>query len=189
MQQARKEWKETQSTLATHRLFFLDESGINTKMIRLYGRSQKGIRCVDKVPHGHWKTNTFIAALSHDGLVAPWVLDGPMNKEAFVTYLEEVLGPILKPGDILIMDNLSSHKNIAVPKIIEARGAKILFLPAYSPDLNPIENFFSKLKAHLRKAAARTLDTILSSISYILNSLTKEECSNYFRHSGYTGTI
>jgi len=157
-------------------------------MIRLYGRSQKGIRCVDKVPHGNWKTSTFIAALSHKALEAPWVLDGPMNKEAFLTYLEEVLGPILKPGDILIMDNLSSHKNIDAQKIIEARGAKILFLPAYSPDLNPIEKFFSKLKAHLRKAAARTLDSILSSISNILNSLSQEECSNYFRHAGYTGT-
>ncbi len=175
--------------MATDRLFFLDESGVNTKMIRLYGRSRKGMRCMDKVPHGNWKTSTFIATLSHDGLVAPWVLDGPMNKEAFVTYLKEVLGPILKPGDVLIMDNLSSHKNIDVQKIIEARGAKLLFLPAYSPDLNPIEKFFSKLKAHLRKTAARTLDAVLSSISNILNSLTKDESSNYFRHAGYGNTV
>lgn len=167
------------------RLVFLDETGLSTNMTRRYGRAQKGERCVDKVPHGHWHTNTFIAALRSDGLDAPWLLDGPMNGEAFLQYVTEVLGPTLRPGDIVIADNLSSHKVAGVREAIEARGARLLFLPAYSPDLNPIENFFSKLKALMRKAAQRNFDGLLLQISSILDSLHPHECSNYFRAAGY----
>ena len=154
-------------------------------MTRRYGRAQKGKRCVDKVPHGHWHTNTFVAALRSDGLEAPWLLDGPMNGPAFLEYVCQVLGPTLRPGDLVIADNLSSHKVAGVREAIEARGASLMFLPPYSPDLNPIENFFAKLKAHLRKAAQHCFDSLLLSTASILHSLSSQECSNYFRAAGY----
>lgn len=140
---------------------------------------------MDKVPHGHWQTSTFIAALRADGITAPWLLDGPMNGPAFLEYIRQVLAPTLAPGDVVIADNLSSHKVAGVREAIEARGASLLFLPAYSPDLNPIENFFAKLKALLRKAAQRNFDGLLLHIASILDSLSSRECSNYFRAAGY----
>ena len=171
--------------MASAHLVFLDETGLSTNMTRRYGRAQKGKRCVDKVPHGHWRTSTFVAALRSDGLEAPWLLDGPMNGPAFLEYVRQVLGPSLRPGDLVIADNLSSHKVAGVREAIEARGASLVFLPPYSPDLNPIENFFAKLKAHLRKVAQRSFDGLLLSTSFILNSLSSQECSNYFQASGY----
>jgi len=170
------------------RLVFLDETSVSTNMTRLYGRAPKGERVIARVPHGHWHTNTFIGALRHDGISAPWVLDGPINGEAFLTYVREVLGPTLRPNDIVIADNLSSHKVVGVREAIEARGASILYLPAYSPDLNPIENFFSKLKSLLRKAAARTFDALLKRIADILDGVSALECSNDFSAADYVVT-
>lgn len=185
MRQARQQWRRDQGAWESARLVFLDETGLSTNMTRRYGRAQKGKRCVDKVPHGHWHTNTFVAALRSDGLEAPWLLDGPMNGTAFLEYVCHVLGPTLRPGDLVIADNLSSHKVAGVREAIEARGASLMFLPPYSPDLNPIENFFAKLKAHLRKAAQRCFDGLLLSTASILCSLSSQECSNYFRAAGY----
>ena len=136
-------------------------------------------------PHGHWHTNTFIAALRSDRVEAPWLLDGPMNGEAFLHYIQEVLGPTLQPGDIVVADNLSSHKVAGVREAVAARGAQIIFLPPYSPDLNPIENFFAKLKALLRKAAERHFDALVDRIKIILENVTTEECANYFIAAGY----
>jgi hypothetical protein len=137
--EARERWRADQATLDPRKLVFIDETGTNTKMVRACGRCRRGLRLIGKQPFGHWKTTTFVAGLRCDGLTAPWVLDGPMNRDAFLTYLEKVLGPTLSEGDIVVMDNLPAHKGDAVKKLIEARGAKLLFLPPYSPDLNPIE--------------------------------------------------
>lgn len=137
------------------------------------------------VPYGHWKTTTFIAALRTDGLVAPCVLDGPINHDAFEAYIEQLLAPVLRQGDIVIMDNLSSHKGPTVRRMIEAAGAELLYLPPYSPDLNPIENAFAKLKALLRKAAARTVTSLWDVIGGLVSSFTPTECKNYFAHAGY----
>jgi transposase len=167
---------------------FIDETGTNTKMARRYGRAPKGQRLVGKVPWGHWKTTTFTAGLRCDGLTAPFVLDGAMNKLAFETYVEKILVPTLKPGDVVILDNLPSHKGDKVKQLIEAAGAKRLLLPPYSPDLNPIEMAFSKLKALLRKAAERTVGALWDRIGLLLDAFTKEECANYFRHAGYGAT-
>ena len=188
MRLARIQWQKDQSVRLASRLVFLDETGVTTNMTRRYGRAEKGKRCVDRVPHGHWQTSTFIAALRHDALDAPWLLDGPMNGEAFLEYVRSVLGPTLRPGDIVVADNLSSHKVAGVREAIEARGATLLFLPPYSPDFNPIENFFAKLKALLRKAEQRTFDGLLQSIAAILDSLTAQECLNYFHSSGYVNS-
>ena len=157
-------------------------------MARGYGRAPKGQRLIGKVPWGHWKTTTFTAGLRCDGLTAPWVLDGAMNKLAFETYVEKVLAPTLQPGDIVILDNLPSHKGDKVRELIEARGAARLLLPPYSPDLNPIEMAFAKLKALLRKAAERTVGALWDRIGQILHAFTPQECANYFRHAGYGPT-
>src|SRR5437879_6088123 len=139
-------------------------------------------------PHGHWKTTTFLAALRHDRLDAPWLFDGPIDGESFRTYVEKVLVPTLRPGDIVIMDNLGSHKAKAVRQLIRAAGAKLFFLPKYSPDLNPIEQAFAKIKHFLRKAAARSVETICTAIGEILGAFTPDECANYFQNSGYAQT-
>ena len=157
-------------------------------MARAYGRAPKGQRLIGKVPWGHWKTTTFTAGLRCDGLTAPWVLDGAMNKLAFETYVEKVLAPTLQPGDIVILDNLPSHKGDKVRELIEAKGAARLLLPPYSPDLNPIEMAFAKLKALLRKAAERTVGALWDRIGQILDAFTPQECVNYFRHAGYGPT-
>jgi transposase len=164
---------------------FLDETGASTHMTRSRGRSPKGERCNASVPNGHWKTTTFIAGLRVNGITAPMVLDGPMDKEAFLVYLRRFLCPTLKPGDIVIADNLSSHKNEDVRKAIEDVGATILYLPPYSPDFNPIEMFFSKLKALLRKAAHRTVDALWNEIGKLLDTFSAQECANYFKAAGY----
>ncbi len=157
-------------------------------MARLRGRAPKGQRLVASVPHGHWSTGTFIAGLRRDALIAPWLLNGPMNGDAFLTYITTQLVPCLKPGDIVIMDNLSTHKVKGVRQALEAAGAKLLYLPPYSPDLNPIEMVFSKLKALLRKAAERTEDALCERIGKLLETFTPQECSNYLRHAGYNPT-
>jgi transposase len=164
---------------------FIDETWTSTAMTRRRGRAPAGQRVRAGVPCGHWKTTTVVAGLRTDGLVAPCLLDGPINRDAFEAYVEQVLVPTLRPGDIVIMDNLSSHKGPAVRRMIEAAGAELLYLPPYSPDLNPIENAFAKLKALLRKAAERTIDGLWSAIGKLLDFFTPAECRNYFAHAGY----
>ena len=154
-------------------------------MARLRGRARKGERLRAGIPHGHWKTTTFVAGLRLDGIAAPMVLDGPINRDAFQAYVDQVLVPELKPGDVVLMDNLSSHKGPAVRRAIEAAGANLLYLPPYSPDFNPIEKTFAKLKALLRKAAVRTIGALWDQIGTILNLFTPAECANYFKAAGY----
>lgn len=155
-------------------------------MARLYGRAVKGRRCKAAIPHGHWKTTTFTGALRLSGMTAPMVLDGPMNGAAFKAYVEQVLAPTLAPGDIVVMDNLAAHKNGAIRQAIEAAGAELRYLPPYSPDFNPIENAFAKLKAILRKAAARSLDHLWNAIATALPRFSHTECANYFLAAGYS---
>jgi transposase len=167
------------------RLVFIDETWTRTDMAPLRGWSQRGSRLVAKVPHGRWKTMTFLAALRHDRIDAPWFIEGPINGESFRTYVEHVLLPTLRPGDIVILDNLGSHKSKAVRQLIRSVGARIFFLPKYSPDLNPIEQVFAKLKHLLRKAAARTADAVCAAIAVALDAFTSQECANYLKNSGY----
>jgi transposase len=167
------------------RLVFLDETATSTNMVRLRGRCPRGQRLIAHVPHGHWKTITFVAGLRRRAVVAPLVLDGPMNATIFVTYLKECLAPKLKRGDVVIMDNLPVHRVAAVREVIEEAGAKLRYLPKYSPDLNPIEQAFSKLKAHLRKAAERTIPRLSRRIATLVAAFSRQECTNYFRHAGY----
>ena len=164
---------------------FIDETWASTNMARRYGRAPRGQRLRVGVPHGHWKTTTFVAGLRASGLVAPFVLDGPINREAFETYVARVLVPELRPGDVVVMDNLSSHKGPRVRAMIEEAGARLLYLPPYSPDFNPIEQAFSKLKAHLRKAAERTIHGLWNAIGHILDLYSLTECANYFVNCGY----
>ncbi len=154
-------------------------------MARLRGRAKRGKRCRAPVPHGHWKTTTFTGALRLSGLTAPMVLDGPMNGETFLAYVEQVLAPTLTPGDIVVMDNLPAHRRAGVREAIEAAGARLRFLPPYSPDFNPIENAFAKLKALLRKVAARTIEDLWNAIGDALPQFTPHECANYFTAAGY----
>jgi transposase len=154
-------------------------------MTRRRGRAPRGERLRASVPHGHWKTTTFVAGLRLTGMVAPMVLDGPINGESFQAYVDQVLVPELRPGDIVIMDNLGSHKRAGIRQAIEAAGARLLYLPPYSPDFNPIENAFSKLKAMLRAAAARTVDGLWSAIGSCINLFAPQECANYFAAAGY----
>ena len=154
-------------------------------MARRYGRAPRGQRLIASVPHGHWKTSTFLAALRVDAVTAPCVVDGAINGDIFRAYVEQLLVPTLKPGDVVVMDNLSSHKVAGVREAIEAAGARLLYLPPYSPDLNPIEQLFAKLKAILRAAAARSLDALCNAIAAALTRFSKRECRNYFAHDGY----
>jgi len=181
----RARWQRHQGKIDPCRLVFLDETWTKTNMAPLRGWAPRGQRLIAKVPQGKWKTMTFLAALRHDGIDAPWLLDGPINGERFRTYVEKVLLPTLKPGDIVIMDNLGSHKGKAVRQAIRAAGAKLFFLPKYSPDLNPIEQVFAKLKHSLRKAAARTVEAVCQAIGQLLDTLTTKECANYFAKAGY----
>jgi transposase len=166
--EARKEWRSSQPDLNPERLVFLDETGAKTNMVR---RAPRGQRLFAPVPYGHWMTTTFVAALRHDEITAPCVFDGPMNGASFLTYVEHLLAPVLQQGDIVVMDNLASHKVKGVRQAIEQAGATVRYLPAYSPDLNPIEQAFAKLKAALRKAAARTFDTLVEAIADALDTL------------------
>jgi transposase len=157
-------------------------------MTRTHGRTQRGERLVAKAPHGRWRTLTFLAALRHDRIDAPCVIDGPINGESFLACVEQVLVPALKPGDIVIIDNLGSHKAKTVRRAIRAAGAKLFFLPPYSPDLNPIEQAFAKLKTLLRKAAERTVEATWKRVGALLNCFTPQECANYFANAGYVST-
>jgi transposase len=182
----RTAWRFWQAHLHPHRLVFIDETGANTKMTRRYGRTFRGHRLVAKVPHGHWKTTTFVGALRVTGITAPLVVDGPMNGELFLAYVRQQLAPTLRPGDTVIMDNLSSHKRAGVREAIEATGAQIVYLPPYSPDFNPIELAFAKLKALLRRAAVRTVKELEETIGTLLQQFQPKECQAYFRHCGYS---
>jgi transposase len=164
---------------------FLDETGATTNMIRRYGWAPRSERLLDAAPHGHWRTTTFVAGLRSTGLIAPLVLDGPMTGTAFRAYVEQMLVPSLSPGDVVVMDNLAAHKVAGIPEAIAAAGASILYLPPYSPDLNPIEQLFAKLKALLRKAAARTREALWDTIDHLLDAFSPTECCNYLRNSGY----
>lgn len=164
---------------------FIDETAASTKMARRHGRAPRGQRLRCSVPHGHWKTTTFVGALRRTGMTAPMVLDGPMNGAWFLAYVQQVLAPTLKPGDIVIMDNLAAHKSPAVRDAVEAAGSRLLFLPPYSPDLNPIENAFAKLKVLLRKAAARTLDPLWQAIADIIQTYSPRVCRNDVTAAGY----
>jgi transposase len=181
----REAWFEAQPDLDPERLVFIDETGASTKMARTRGRAPRGERCRAPLPHGHWKTTTFTGALRLTGMTAPMVLDGPMNGPAFLAYVQQVLVPRLRPGDIVVMDNLPAHKPRAVREAIEREGASLRYLPPYSPDFNPIENAFAKLKALLRKAAARTIDDLCNAIRDALPAFSPDECANYFTDTGY----
>jgi transposase len=181
----REAWFEAQPDLDPERLVFIDETGASTKMARLRGRAKRGQRCRAPVPHGHWKTTTFTGALRLTGMTAPMVLDGPMNGNAFLAYIEKVLAPTLRPGDVVIMDNLPAHKRTGVRAHIEATGATLSYLPPYSPDFNPIENALAKLKALLRKAAARSIAELWDAIGDALPQFAPTECANYFTAAGY----
>jgi transposase len=183
--EARAAWAQDQPKLDPQRLLFIDETGTSTDMARLRGRAPRGERLVGKVPYGHWKTTTFVAALRSTALTAPCVIDGPMNGNAFLAYVEQILAPTLKPGDIVILDNLGAHKVAGVREAIEATGARLLYLPPYSPDFNPIEQLFAKLKALLRKAAERSVEALWNRIADLLGAFTPNECANYFRNAGY----
>jgi transposase len=178
-------WRDQQPALNTPSLVFIDETSTTTNMARRYGRSPRGERLVASVPHGHWKTSTFIAGLRHDKIVASYIVDGAVNGELFRAYVEQVLAPTLSAQDVVIMDNLRCHKVAGVREAIEAKGASVLYLPAYSPDLNPIEQVFAKLKALLRKAAARSVTTLWDAICSMIGRFAAEECANYLAHAGY----
>ena len=164
---------------------FIDETWAKTNMTRSHGRAPRGQRLIAKVPRRRWRTLTFLAALRHDRIDAPCVLDGPVDGPSFLAYVEQILVPALKPGDIVVMDNLGSHKSKAVRRAIRKAGAKLFFLPPYSPDLNPIEQAFAKLKALLRKAAERSIEALWRTIGRLLDRFTPEECRNYFQNAGY----
>jgi transposase len=185
VRQKRQWWDILVRSKAARRLVFLDETGADTRMIRRYGWGLKSSRVISHVPYGHWKTSTFIAALRTSGLSAPMVLDGAMNGECFLAWVEQFLVPELRPGDLVVLDNLSCHKQELVPLAIRKVGADVFYLPPYSPDLNPIEQVFSKLKGLLRRHAERTRESLWTRIGTLLDEFTPSECSNYIRHCGY----
>ncbi len=188
MARRRARWKRLQGRLDPGRLVFIDETWAKTNMTRSHGRSPRGERLVAKVPHGHWHTLTFLAALRSDRIDAPCVIDGPINADSLLAYVEQLLVPTLKPGDIVVIDNLGSHKGKAVRRAIRAAGAKLFLLPPYSPDLNPIEQMFAKLKTLLRKAAERTVEATWRRIGALLTAFSPQECANYLANSGYAST-
>ncbi|WP_201269280.1 IS630-like element ISRm10-1 family transposase [Sinorhizobium meliloti] len=181
----RRVWFDGQLDLDPEKLIFIDETGLSTKMARLRGRALRGERCRAGVPHGHWKTTTFTGALRLTGMTAPFVYDGAMNGNVFLAYVEQVLLPTLQAGDVVVMDNLPAHKTSGVRDAIERAGAKLMFLPPYSPDFNPIENAFSKLKAMLRGRAERKIDALWDAVGALIPRFTPDECANYFRAAGY----
>ncbi len=185
MAAARVSWRSAQPELDPARLVFVDETGASTKMARLCGRAPRGARCLAAVPHGHWKTSTFVGGLRLSGMTAPMVLDGAMNGPAFLAWVEQVLSPTLSPGDVVVMDNLPAHKPAAVRTAIERQGAQLRYLPPYSPDLNPIEMAYSKLKALLKKAAARTITALRDAIADAICGITRDDCLGYFTAAGY----
>lgn len=178
----------TQLGWSAKQLVFLDETALQTNMVRRYGRTRRGERLVDHAPYGHWKTTTFLSALRHDRLTAPTVIDGPVNGAIFLVYVRQVLLPTLQAGDIVVMDNLSSHKLAGVRTTIESVGAQVLYLPPYSPDFNPIEMVFSKLKWLVRSAAERTVEGLWKLVGQLLDRFLPDECLRYLRHCGYRVT-
>lgn len=188
MARARRRWMREQGRFDPARLVFIDETSTSTNMVRLRGRCRRGERLIGRVPQGHWKTITFVAGLRHDKMTAPFVVDGPITRAAFLAYIDQCLAPTLRRGDIVIIDNLPAHRGVAVQKAIKAARAKLLYLPKYSPDLNPIEQAFSKLKAHLRKAAERTIPRLCRRIGVLMTAFSSQECANYFSHAGYAST-
>jgi transposase len=184
----RRAWFDGQADLEPARLVFLDETWAKTNMARSHGRCRRGERLRMGAPHGHWQTSTVVAGLTLRGWVAPFVFSGPINREAFEAWVEQGLVPELRPGDIVVLDNLSSHKGTRARALIEATGARLLFLPPYSPDFNPIENAFAKLKALLRKAAERTVEGLWAAIGRALDAFSLAECANYFSACGYDPT-
>jgi transposase len=185
---ARRRWMREQGMFDPARLVFIDETSTSTNMVRLRGRCRRGERLIGRVPQGHWKTITFVAGLRQNKMVAPFVVDGPMTRAAFLAYLEQCLRPTLRRGDVVIIDNLPAHKGDAVEQAIKAARASLLYLPKYSPDLNPIEQAFSKLKALLRKAAERTVTGLWRRIGKLLAAFGAKECKNFFAHAGYAST-
>jgi transposase len=174
-----------QRLINSRRMVFIDETWAKTNMTRLRGWCRRGQRLIGKVPHGHWKTLTFVAALRHDGIIAPCVLDGPINRQSFLAYVRDIPVPALRPGDIVVLDNLSSHKGSEVRQAIHAAGARLVFLPPYSPDLNPIEQVFAKLKELLRRQDARTVEATWRSIGDLLDRFPPDECARYLTNAGY----
>ena len=185
MAKKRTAWRDAQPALDVTKLIFVDETWVKTNMVRMHGWTPSGERLVDKTAHGHWKTSAFVAALCHDRVIAPGVFDGAINGELFLAWVEQVLAPDLRPGHIVVMDNLSSHKRAAVKQAIKAAGAEVRFLPPYSPDLNPIEMLFAKFKARLRRLRERTLEGLWNALGTISAEVTNDECINFFRHAGY----
>jgi transposase len=184
----RRVWVETrQPDMANmlERLVFIDETSLKTNLVKTTGWAPIGKRLIDHAPFGHWHTQTFIAGLGCDGLIAPWVLDGAMNRESFETYIAQVLAPAIRPGQIVIADNLSSHKSSRALDLLRDQGKDLIFLPPYSPDLNPIEMAFSKLKTLIRKAAARTYSALWNQVGAVCDLFQPQECRNYFRAAGY----
>jgi transposase len=181
----RAQWKKYQDRLDPTRLVFIDETWAKTNMTRVHGRSARGTRLVAKVPHGRWRTLTFLAALRCDRIEAPCVIDGPINGQSFRAYVEQVLLPTIEPGDIVIMDNLGSHKGKVIRRVLRSAGAKLFFLPKYSPDLNPIEQVFAKLKTLLRKVEPRSSEAVWKNIGQLLDAFTPTECANYLANAGY----
>lgn len=186
--QARAIWKDGQASLDPAKLVFIDETGTATNMARTRGRGKRGHRVIGRVPWGHWKTMTFVAGLRRDAITAPFVVDRAMTGAIFVEYIRQCLVPTLTPGDIVVMDNLPAHKRDEVREVIEAAGAELRYLPPYSPDLNPIEQAFSKLKAHLRKAQERSIDALWQRIGKLLDLFQPVECANFFANAGYART-
>ena len=184
----RRQWKERQGRVSAARLVFIDETWAKTNMTRTHGRCARGQRLVAKVPHGHRKTLTFVAGLRCDGITAPCVFDGPINAESFLAWVVQFLVPTLRPGDIVVLDNLSSHKGPVIRRAIRAAGGKLFFLPRYSPDLNPIEQAFAKLKTLLRKQNARSFEQVETAIGKLLKQLTPSQCRNFFSAAGYAST-
>jgi len=187
--QEREEWRNIQKIIDETRLVFIDETWAKTNMTPLYGWAPIGKRVIDQMPHGHWKTTTFIAALRHDGLTAPMVIDGAINGELFLAYVNQILLSTLREGDIVVLDNLSSHKVAGVKQAIESVGARVLYLPPYSPDLNPIEQVFSKLKTMLRKFKLRTMEALWNKLGELCDVFSPNECKNYYKNSGYGKNI
>ena len=189
MQEAREQWPAVVAACAPRRLIFVDETWFTTAMGRLYGYAPRGERLVDFLPHGHWHTTTFIGGLTRGGLIAPMVLDGAMNGAAFTAYIEQVLARETHPGDLVVLDNLAAHKTAGVRAAFARRRIDVLYLPPYSPDLNPIENVFSKLKHLVRSAAERTVEGLWGAIGRLIDQFSRRECRSYIRHCGYPATF
>lgn len=188
MVEKRAEWRCWSRDVDARRLIFIDETWAKTNMVRTCGRAPRGERLIDKTPHGHWKTTTLIAALGLDGIRCAATVDGAVNRDIFEAFVEQVLVPALRPGDVVVMDNLSSHKGACVRELIERVGAEVRYLPPYSPDLNPIEMVFSKIKQLLRTLACRTVDALWNVMQDVLDAVTPTDAVNCYRHAGYNAT-